>query len=479
VTSRAEPPFVLSLDVGTSSTRALLFDARGRRVPGIQAKATHTPTTTAGGGAFFDPDELLRRAGDCLDEARRGAGDAPIAALAMASFWHSLMGVDSAGRPATPVLTWADTRPTAAAAALRDRLDEAQVHQRTGCRLHASYWPAKLAWLRKTEPEAFRRTKRWMSFAEYLQWRLGGELACSVCMASGTGLLTQRTCNWDAETLQAVAVEPDQLSPLVDMDHRLPGGWLPALGDGAASNVGSGALDARWLALNIGTSSALRVVREGGVEDELPRSLWRYRLDRRRAVVGGALSEGGNLWAWLRVTLRLPTGRALEAELARMEPDSHGLTVLPFIAGERSPGWAAEAALTVHGARPQTRPIEIGRACLEAVAYRLLAVYDDLAPFAPEAQIVASGSAILSSPAWLQIVADVLNRPVRTLRDPEATSRGAALIALDALGVQQVERGRFDCGRTYEPNPESNARHREAAARQQALYTALYGRSQC
>src|SRR5689334_11168688 len=133
---RGEPPLVLALDVGTSSSKAILFDARASRVPGVNARAPHRLQTTPDGGAFLDPEEVFQAAGECLTRVRELAAGAPIAAIGMDSFWHSLMGVDGRGRPTTPVLTWADTRAAAAAADLRARLDEPAIHARTGCLLH-------------------------------------------------------------------------------------------------------------------------------------------------------------------------------------------------------------------------------------------------------------------------------------------------------------------------------------------------------
>ncbi|HEX6513672.1 MAG TPA: gluconokinase [Chloroflexota bacterium] len=468
--ARGEPPFVLALDVGTSSTRALAYDARGRARPAATARAGHRLTTTPDGGAFLDPDELLQTASGCLEQARKGLSSAPLAAMAMDCFWHSLIGVDDSGEPLTPVLTWADTRASKAAEELRGMLDEAAIHARTGCRLHASYWPAKLRWLAHSEPAAYRRTKRWMSFGEYVQWRLTGELVCSLSMASGTGLLDVRTCQWDAPLLEALRLDPERLSPLVDVDHPLPGFWLPAVGDGASSNIGSGCSGPDRLALNMGTSSALRVVKEDA-SGELPMGLWKYRVDRRRALIGGALSEGGNLWAWLRSMLRLPSLRATEAELAAMSPDAHGLTVLPFVAGERSTGWHADARLTVSGVSLATRPVELLRAALEAVAYRLAAVHEQLEPFAPGARIVASGTAMVGSATWAQVVADVLGQPVQVLNDPEVTARGAALLALEALGHSPDPQLHYEA--IFEPDSGRHARYQQARARQRALYERL------
>src|SRR5439155_1099578 len=205
--------------------------------------------------------------------------------------------------------------------------------------------------------------------------------------------------------------------------------WFPAVGDGAASNVGSDCTDPSRIALNVGTSAALRVVTTAPLEP--PRGLWRYRLDRRRALLGGATSEGGNVYAWCRQMLKLPSDDEVEAALAALPAAGHGLTVLPHWAGERAPGWRGDRLGVIVGLRLDTTALEITRAALEAVALRLALVYDLLAPCAgPAHTIVASGGALARSRVWTQIIADALGQPIRWSPESEATSRGAALLAL-------------------------------------------------
>ena len=158
-----------------------------------------------------------------------------------------------------------------------------------------------------------------------------------------------------------------------------------------------------------------------------------------------------------------------------MEPDGHGLTVLPFLAGERAPGWAGHARATIQGLTLATTPRDILRAGLEAVAYRIALVFDLLRPVLPaDPQVIASGGALLRSPTWLEIIADVLGRPVSVSQVQEASGRGSALLALEALGALAgledapdfVSVARF-------PDADTHARYRLAIERQEALYEKL------
>src|SRR5262249_45195498 len=133
--------------------------------------------------------------------------------------------------------------------------------------------------------------------------------------------------------------------------------WFPAIGDGAASNIGSDCADPARVALNVGTSAALRVVTRENLTPS--RGLWRYRVDRSRSLGGGATSEGGNVFAWCREVLRLGADDEIEAALSALAPDAHGLTVLPHLAGERSPGWRGGRHGVISGLRLDTSAIEI------------------------------------------------------------------------------------------------------------------------
>jgi gluconokinase len=179
---------------------------------------------------------------------------------------------------------------------------------------------------------------------------------------------------------------------------------------------------------------------------------------------------------WFTESLNLDADRAeLEEQIVALEPDAHGLTVLPFWSGERSTGWLADARGGIFGLRQQTTPIEIVRAVLESIAYRFASIARALDEVAPNATIAASGNALRSSPVWLQIIADVLGRPVLLGGPAEASSRGAALLALEAVGkIATIEEDQFAVDRAFEPDMSRHARYQEGLARQEELYDRLY-----
>jgi gluconokinase len=438
---------VLALDVGSSSTRACAYDERGRQL-GECAQRKYSARTTRDGSAELDADELVQAAEAVLGGA--GAADA----LGGSCFWHSLVLLDAHDEPLTPVLLWQDRRAAAQAEALAARLDQQAVHRRTGCMLHPSYWPAKLGWL--AEQGTLAKAKRIVSFADYLFLRLTGELRTTLSTASGSGLLNLREWSWDGELLAELGIGEELLPPLSD---EPVGTSYPPLGDGACSNLGTGCVTPDRAALTIGTSGAYRVVHGG---DPGPREgLFAYLLDAKRVVEGGSISDGGNLLAWLDRTLKL------EGE-EPAEPDAHGLTFLPLLGGERSPGWNPRATGAIAGLTLAADAAGLRQAALEGVAYRV----GEIAERLPEVrEVVATGGALQDDEWWMQVFADVLGLPVTASAVEEGSARGAAAHVLERLGA---EPDTAPLGETYEPDAERTAIYAAARERQRELYERLF-----
>ena len=353
-------PRVLSLDLGTSSVRARVYEEHGRAIEGVEARTRYRPTE-----GVLDPERLVEAAGGAVAEVLRELGG-DVDAYAISCFWHSLLALDARDRPLTPVLTWRDLRSAPQAEALAARLDGAAVHARTGCFLHPSYWPAKLAWLRETEPETFAAAARFVSFPDLLLLRLAGELRAGLSQASATGLRTRD--GWDEELLDVLGIDAGRLPEVAD---EPVGAWFPALGDGACSNVGTGCVTPDRAALMIGTSGALRIVRPDDGRPPRP-GLFLYRLDADRLVEGGSLSDGGNLYAWLERTLQLPEG----VDMAAREPDAHGLTFLTAARRRAQPRLEPDRPRRVAGLSFATDAADLLQAALEGVALRFAEIAD-------------------------------------------------------------------------------------------------------
>lgn len=487
---RADRPLVVALDIGSSSMRAALYDRRGRALRGCAVQVPYAWDVGTDGSVRLSHRTLLGLVGQVLDELSTTVGSlgTEVVGGGISCFFHSIVGLDRAGRPITPVLSWADTTSAGEAAALRREIDPKAVHAWTGVPIHASYWPARVLRLRQEEPAI----KRWAGFPELLAETLTGRPAVSRAMASGTGLLDRATGTWSEMLLELLGIDPRDLPPLVGDDEPIGGlsrsasdrwpalrraRWFAAWGDGACGNVGLGAIGPGKAALMVGTSGALRAY-VADPAPSIPVGLFAYRLGPG-AVVGGQLSEGGGMLAWASRLLRRSQA-SLERAAAGMEADDHGLTVLPYTFGERGLGYHDGARGSLTGLTAGTDAAAIYRAILESIAYGFAAVDDRLSDVlgGPPA-IIASGGALTHSPLLVQVLADSLGREIKVAPALEASGRGAALLALQGSGmVDDLTTMPGPPTRTVRSDPHRSARYRAARARQKDLYDRTLGSSE-
>lgn len=488
---------VLALDIGSSSVRCSAYDRTGRLVDGSLAQY---PVQMQSDGTI--PVQQVtqgtaRAVDDCLVQLRQRGLAQEIAGVGCTSFAMSWLGVDAQGRAVTPLFTYAGQQGGPYARQLRQTLaagDQiSHFYQRTGTPIHTAYAPAQLLWLAAHAPDLLDQTVFWQTISSHLlaQWSGVPALPISSSEAAWTGLLDRTALTWDESLLAYLPIDREQLPPVHDYADTVKGlsspwaqRWpelaqLPfclAVGDGVAANIGSGCHNPARLAVTVGTSAAIRTVvtQEDGAP-AAPQGLWAYRVDRRRHLVGGALTDGGSLYTWLQQALA-DGGEGLAERAAHLQPDSHGLTILPFLNGERSPGWADQARLTLDGISAATTPAHLLRAGMEAVALRLGLIAQRLLPLlAPDVQVIASGGALDSSPLWRQILADVLNHPVHLTQAAQATSRGAAILAWQAFGLWQEPETPLPIVATALPDPTAHASYQAAGLRQERLYQRLLG----
>jgi gluconokinase len=331
--------------------------------------------------------------------------------------------------------------------------------------LRASFWPAKLLWLRRTQPQLFRRVMRWVSPAEWIFEQIFDVRACSHSMASGTGLYDFARRDWDAELIEVCRLTRSQLGVLRDEVNADGLTVYPAIGDGAASNLGSGASTTGIVAINVGTSAAVRAIPSGVAP--LPFGLFRFVVDQQRTLLGGAVSNAGNLRAWCMRELRLPNGeRALEKILRQAGSASAGLTILPFWVSERAPTWPEHLEGLIYGLTQASSAADLLHAATAAVFHRLAQILIQLESVLGRAKKIIVSGGILQSPASLQILADSLGRDLQVCANQEASLRGAAVHALERLGkiVPSPKRGKI-----IRHNRANASKARVAQARQNQL----------
>ncbi|MEO1286452.1 MAG: gluconokinase [Chloroflexota bacterium] len=471
---------ILVIDIGSSSVRAMLFDDHAEPMPNADSQRKHQFEYGQDGAVTANPQHLQTLVEDCISELLTKTRD-PIDAVGISCFVGNLMGLDNTGTPITPLYTYADTRSQQHVNAIT--LDVNASYHRTGCRLHSAYNTLKLYWLKQTQAGLVSQVDCWLDFASYLYLQWFSETLTSYSIASWSGLLNREHLTWDEIWLNLLELNSSRLPQLADVDDTLQGLQSPysekwsaladvpfylAIGDGAGANLGSGAVDSNYAALSVGSTSALRTISQATLPT-IPDGLWSYRVTASQHLIGGATTEGGTAFAWARDILSLTDDDL--AELSSRPADSHGLTILPLFAGERSPNWRGNAKATLHGLSLSTSKLDIVQAVLESVALRIASIADML--LADDVTIMASGGAITASSVWAQMMANAMNRPLNIITG-ETSARGIAVLVLSHLhGTQWSD---------YMPTVQAHITPQAYAVdtlqiardRQQSLYQMLY-----
>jgi gluconokinase len=459
----------LALDLGSSSVRALVFEAPGttgelRMVEGALARRARRVTADVSGQAVFDVDGYLADLVACIDELHSAGQLDGVSDVGLACQWHSIVALGSSGQPLGDAVAWADTRACRPAGLpVPGPAELEQLRQRTGCALHPMYWTSRAPWLARELSAA-----RFVGLSEYVGLQLLGDPCMSVSMASGTGLLATQAAAWDEGALELAGTSQAALPPLASRDWRgrldrdwrrrwpvlAEAVWHPALGDGAAANLGAG-----WgpscAVVTVGTSAAVRTVRPAPGTARLavlPEGLWRYRVDHDQVVLGAAYSSGGQLYSW---ALSLWEGRAgagprpggddgVDYDVEAPVPaGSEGVLVMPWHAGTRPPAVPVPAGRgCIVGLGLGHSGAHIVSAAVEAVCFQVAGGLDDLeAGGEGPLEVVANGGAVECSALWRQRLAATLGRPVLCSTARESTARGAALAALGATPGRQDRPG--------------------------------------
>jgi gluconokinase len=447
---------VLAVDIGTSATKAVLFDGKGRVLS--LARRPYPMATPRPDWAEQDPAVVYAAVLEAIREAylARPAG-CSADAVAFSAQWYSTMPVAADDRALSPYLTWSDRRSAAIADALRRSEGGRRIYQATGCPLDAIYPLSKIIWLQQEELPA--RPTRFVSIKEYVFRRLFGEYVVDWSMASATGLFDIRRRDWSPEALEVAGIDRTRLSTPVSpyqtfrrwTPEALAGTGLPqgipcviGAGDGVLSSVGVGAVGRGVAAVNVGTSAACRYLISTPTIDPKER-LWTYALDEHGWVIGGIVSSGGIVYDWFvrQCAGRDPSGdppgpelhAALNDQAARIPPGAEGLTFLPYLSGEQCPVWDPETTGGFFGLTLRHGRGHLARAVYEGIALSLARVAEALADVVEPIEEVRVTGGLLGSPTWLQIAADMWGTRILVPESPEGSSLGAAVLAWVALGM--------------------------------------------
>jgi xylulokinase len=505
--------YVIGVDIGTQSTKALLCDERGRivtqHVKGYRVDTPRPLWAEQWPGVWLDA--VVESIAGCVarasvDDPAFSAGD--VRAVCISSLYGgSGIPVDERMQPLHPCLIWMDRRATEEVEWVRKTVDVERLGQITGNGIDSYYGYTKMLWLRNNRPDVFSRTRYFLPPNAFVIHALTGELAVDRSSAGNIGgVYDMKAGGWSREMLDALGIPfpmmPERLVGSSDVVGGLTPSAAASLGLRTGTPVVAGGVDAAVATLAAGVSRAGQHVAMIGSS-----MCWGFisqQVDPRHGLVsmpnvfgeardnyvfGGAIAAGAAV-TWFREQFcrdaavlaqarSLDMHDLLDADARGVPAGSDGVLFLPYLMGERSPVWDAKASGSFVGLTLFHQRQHLYRAVLEGVTFALRHNIEAGALGAGrlEEPLVVVGGATHSD-LWMQIVADVTGRPVLTIEQDVEAAMGAAILAAYGVGLVtqgEVRRGWVTLVPRAKPRPEAVAVYDRMFRIYKSFYPAVKG----
>ncbi len=451
---------VLSVDIGTSATKAVFFDTDLHQIAIVRKHyPIHAPHK---GWSEQEPEVIFEAVLDALCEIVPSVpAGGRILGVTFSCQLYSILAVDADGNALTNSLTWSDTRSAEIAQSIRQNPEARGIYQRTGCPIDAIYPLAKIRWIK--ENIELPENVKFVSIKEYVIFRLIGEWVADWSIASATGLFDIKEHRWDDTALALLGLTSANFSELVS-PRRIFNKWnkeiaeriglapdtplIIGAGDAQLSSVGVGAYGSSTPTVNVGTSAAARlIISEAKVDPE--GRLWTYVLDEDLWVIGGIVSSGGIVYEWACKNFFSGT-KATEDEILAHDvheyaerlasvvpPGAENLIFVPYLGGEQCPGWRPDTRGSFFGLDLRHNRGHLIRAVLEGITRSIYMIAESIkSTFNSEFSEIRVTGGLASSPLWEQIAADMFGVPIVVPESVEGSARGAAMLAMVALGLR-------------------------------------------
>ncbi len=474
--------YMLGIDIGTTSTKAVLFTEKGKVIANENiGYPLHTPDIST---AEQNPDEIFQAVLQAITSITKKHPEKKIGFVSFSSAMHSLIAIGQDDKPLTPCITWADNRSEAWAHKIKDELHGHQVYKRTGTPIHPMSPLTKITWIENDRREIANKVKKYIGIKEYIFFKFFGQYVVDYSLASAMGMMNLKTLDWDEEALSIAGITSDKLSELVPttkifsncqpelakqigIDPETP--FVIGASDGVLSNLGVNAIRKGEVAITIGTSGAIRTIIDKPQTDDKER-IFCYALTENHWVIGGPVNNGGMVLRWIRDELassEVETAKRLGIDpyevltkiAERVRPGSDGLLFHPYLAGERAPLWNPDVRGSFFGLTMSHKKEHMIRAALEGVIYNLYTVFLALTECmdGPVTRIQATGG-FARSEVWRQMMADIFESEVVVPESFESSCLGACILGLYATGkIDNFEIVSEMIGSTYKHSPQEEA----------------------
>ena len=464
--------FLIAHDLGTSGNKATLFTTEGKLIRSYTA--SYDVQFFNGNYAEQDPENWWDAVCEATKAILEGEDASRVAAMSFSAQMQGCLVVDKNGIPLRNSMIWADQRAVKEAKQLEKELGADKIYRITGHRVSASYSIEKLMWLKKHEPEIYKKTYKMLQAKDYIIARATGNFVTDYSDASGTQALNLRKLKWSEEILEAAGIDRDKLPELkkstdiagyiqerVAGEIGLPAGTPVVLGggDGPVSAVGAACIKDGEFYLTFGTSAWIGGTTTEPFIDEDQTVFCFAHVIPGRYMPCGTMQAAGSSYAYIRRAL---CDNASYEELNKLVEKSpagaQNLIFLPYMLGERSPRWNPDTSAAFIGIKPEHEKKDYVRAVLEGIAMNMDLILDAYRKQEKiETMNLTGGGA--KGEVVAQILSDVLNVRFRMPDCVEAaTAIGAAVIAGVGVGVfddfDEIKRFlKFE--KTVEPNREN------------------------
>jgi gluconokinase len=435
--------YIIGLDLGTGSTKAVAVAPSGTVLfTHQQFYPEHKSHSEQ------DPSLVWEAFVVCIQQVVHRLQDPP-EAVVLSSAMHSIMAVNEAGQPLTPIITWADNRASGIAAALAATPLGKQLYEGCGTPIHALSPLCKIAWWQQNDPAVFSAAHIFIGIKEWVWYRLFNQFEIDYSLACATGMLELNSLQWSAPALHFAGIKPAQLSRPVPtsfirkalpavvakMLHLPPATpFVIGASDGCLANLGTGALINGIGAVTVGTSGAVRIACSEP-QPQWPAQLFNYYLHEGIWITGGAINNGGAAISWIADLLFTEGVQdAPFSDLNNIAPGANGLMFLPFLLGERAPIWDSRSSAAFIGLGQQHGKAHLLKAVVEGVCFALRSVLDPLEKATGSIKKLHLSGGFSRSEEALQMFADCTGKEVVRLQTADASAIGAAYLGFMAMG---------------------------------------------
>ncbi len=443
---------ITGIDIGTGSTKTITIDKDANVISTYQE---YYNTLSSKPGYFEQDPEIIWAAFlTCINNTLKINEEADFL-ISISSAMHGLMVIDKNNKAITPLITWEDIRSEKIAEEIKSDPIAESIYTDTGTPIHAMSPLCKIKWLKENEPDIFKNAAKFISIKEFIWYRLFKTYEIDQSIASATGLFNIKNKKWNEASLELCSIDESQLSEVVstnfirksicnDVANILTTqgkiSFCIGASDGCLANIGSGVFDKGIAAVTVGTSGAVRITSEQPLVD-FKAMIFNYILDDTFFISGAAVNNGGNVIKWLFKTF-LQNDKPSDSDyknlfdaVERIEAGSNGLLFLPYLYGERAPVWDGNACGVFFGIKSFHTNAHFLKAALEGICYSLNNILEIIeASSFPIHQLNVSGG-FVHSKVWLHILADICNKKICIARDEDASSIGAALLGMKAIGL--------------------------------------------